>query len=236
MIKAIRKNGAVLALFALASTSVVVLTHTLTIDTINEQKEKNLLKQLNQVIPEEMHDNNLFTSCTLLVSPRFLGTDKPMPVYIAKKNNQRTGLAMEAIAPDGYNGNIRILIGFDSWGTVTGVRVLEHNETPGLGDKIDKKVSDWVDSFVGKNLERSREIKGIDGNTGASSRGGMAIPKQSLTLEEWNVRKDGGQFDAFTGATITPRAVVKATKNASIYYHQISESIAHRPQNCGEQR
>lgn len=208
MIRAMRKNGAVLALAALLSTGLVAVTHLLTKDTIAEQQRLQLLKVLNQVIPEQMHDNALAKTCTLVTNPA-LGVDTPMPVYIATKDGKTTALAIEAIAPDGYNGAIKILVGVDTNNTVLGVRTLYHNETPGLGDKIDLNVSDWVLSFSGKNIEGEND-------------------------KRWAVYKDGGQFDQFTGATITPRAVVNAARKAAWYTMQNMESIARQPENCGD--
>lgn len=207
MIRAMRKNGAILALAALLSTGLVAITDSLTKETIAEQQRIQLLKVLNQVVPESLHDNEMATSCTLVTSPS-LGTPEPMPVYIATKEGEPTAMAVEAIAPDGYNGAIKVLVGVDTNNTVLGVRVLSHNETPGLGDKIDLNVSDWVLSFSGKTLE-SKDDK------------------------RWAVYKDGGQFDQFTGATITPRAVVNAARKAAWYAMQNKDTIVRQPKNCG---
>lgn len=207
MIRAMRKNGAILALAALLSTGLVAVTNLMTKDTIAEQQRLQLLRVLNQVIPESMHDNPLAKTCTLVSDPA-LGVDGPMPVYIAQKDGKVTALAVEAVAPDGYNGAIKILVGIDTNNKVLGVRTLSHNETPGLGDKIDLNVSDWVLSFSGKQIEGEND-------------------------KRWAVYKDGGQFDQFTGATITPRAVVSAARKAGWYTMQNWESIARQPQNCG---
>ncbi|WP_325893375.1 electron transport complex subunit RsxG [Grimontia sp. NTOU-MAR1] len=207
MIRAMRNNGAILALAALLSTGLVAVTNTLTKDTIAEQQRIQLLRVLNQVIPEDMHDNALAKTCTLVTSPNLV-TSEPMPIYIATKNGEPTAMAVEAIAPDGYNGAIKVLVGVDTNNTVLGVRVLSHNETPGLGDKIDLNVSDWVLSFNGKNIESEDD-------------------------KRWAVYKDGGQFDQFTGATITPRAVVSAARNAAWYAMQNKDTIVRQPLNCG---
>ncbi|WP_394212736.1 electron transport complex subunit RsxG [Enterovibrio calviensis] len=208
MIRAMRNNGAILALAALLSTGLVAITNTLTKDTIAEQERLQLLQVLNQVIPKDLHDNALARQCTLVTSPA-LGTDAPMPVYVATKDGQPTALAIEAIAPDGYNGAIKVLVGIDTNNTVLGVRVLKHAETPGLGDKIDLNVSDWVLSFSDKPLEGADD-------------------------KRWAVYKDGGQFDQFTGATITPRAVVNAARKAAWYAMQNIDTIARQPLDCGD--
>ncbi|WP_159738201.1 electron transport complex subunit RsxG [Vibrio atypicus] len=207
MLNAIRKNGAVLAIFACASTGVVALTHYLTKDQIQQQEQAQLLSVLNQVIPHDLHDNDLYQACTLITDPS-LGTDKPMPVYMATLNDQPSALAIEAIAPDGYNGAIKLIVGIKQDGTVLGSRILSHQETPGLGDKIDLRVTDWILGFNGKTLTEENQ-------------------------STWKVRKDGGQFDQFTGATITPRAVVKAVRNTVQYVNDHRTDILSQPLNCG---
>ncbi|WP_064605235.1 electron transport complex subunit RsxG [Photobacterium sp. J15] len=207
MLNAMKKNGGVLAVFALLATSLVSVTHLLTEGRIQEQQQKELLKVLNQVIPAESHDNELYKSCTLVASEQFLGTPEAMPAYLAKKEGQVSGVAIEAIAPDGYNGAIKLIVGLDIEGVVTGVRILSHNETPGLGDKIDTRITDWIYSFTGKKLEGEKDSR-------------------------WAVRKDGGDFDQFTGATITPRAVVGAVKNVSLYYQRHQQELFNQPLNC----
>lgn len=110
---------------------------------------------------------------------------------------------MPVVAPDGYSGNINLLVGIDMSGAILGVRVTSHRETPGLGDQIELKKSDWIKSFNGRTL---------------------GSPPHS----EWNVKKNGGEFDQFTGATITPRAVVKAVQKALIYFRENRQAIRER--------
>ncbi|WP_047045121.1 electron transport complex subunit RsxG [Vibrio mexicanus] len=207
MLKAIKKNGLTLAIFACASTGVVAVTHYLTQDKIHQQEQAQLLSVLNQVIAPDQHDNELYQACTLVSDP-MLGTNENMPVYLATLNGEPNGLAIEAIAPDGYNGRIKLIVGMDNQGVVTGTRILAHQETPGLGDKIDLRVSNWITSFTGKTVTEDNQ-------------------------DSWAVRKDGGQFDQFTGATITPRAVVKAVKNAVMFVEDNRDTIWSQPLNCG---
>ncbi|NOI94735.1 MULTISPECIES: electron transport complex subunit RsxG [Vibrio] len=207
MLNAIKKNGLVLAIFACASTGLVAVTHYLTKDQIKQQEQAQLLSVLNQVIPHDLHDNELFSSCTL-VQAEELGTEQAMPAYIAKINGEPSAIAIEAIAPDGYNGAIKVIVGMKIDGTILGTRVLSHQETPGLGDKIDLRVSDWILSFAGKQVTDSN-------------------------LDRWKVRKDGGDFDQFTGATITPRAVVKSVKQTVQYVNQNNQALLAQPLNCG---
>lgn len=185
MIAAMRKNGLVLAVFALLSTGLVAVTNKLTENKIAEQAELQLLGQLNQVIPTSMHDNDLYKSCTLVTAPNALGTDQPMPLYVATKGGKPTAMAIEAIAPNGYNGAIKVLVAADMSGKVTGARVLQHNETPGLGDKIDIRVTDWITHFAGKP-SRVRVINaGQSRKTVANS---TSLPERPLRLARLLVR------------------------------------------------
>lgn len=208
MLTAIRKNGAMLALFACATTGLVAITHALTEQRIIDQQQAQLLSILEQVVPPKSYDNDLAKSCVSVALP-YLATQEKLHAYIAKKDEMPIGLAIETIAPDGYNGAIKLIVGIDNQGTVTGTRVLSQQETPGLGDKIDIRVTDWILSFTGQQL----------------------TPENQST---WAVRKDGGQFDQFTGATITPRAVVKAVKDVLVYINQHREELYQQPVGCGE--
>ncbi|NOH85020.1 electron transport complex subunit RsxG [Vibrio sp. 03-59-1] len=207
MLTAIKKNGLTLAIFACASTGLVAVTQYLTKDAIQQQEEAQLLSVLNQVIPPALHDNELYRSCTLVNDPA-LGTNQSMPAYIATLNGKPSAIAIEAIAPNGYNGAIKLIVGIKADGSITGTRVLSHQETPGLGDKVDLRVSDWILGFTGKKLTEQNE-------------------------SDWKVRKDGGQFDQFTGATITPRAVVGSVKDTVSYVNKNSHTLYNQAFNCG---
>ncbi len=209
MLKAIQKNGLTLALFACASTGLVAITNALTKNQIDHQQQEQLKSILSQVIPPALHDNDLSQACTLVSDP-LLGSKQAMPVYIATYHGEPRAIAIESIAPDGYNGAIQLITGINVDGTITGTRVLSHNETPGLGDKIDLRITDWILSFTGKTVSVDNE-------------------------GSWHVRKDGGQFDQFTGATITPRAVVKAVKKTVQYVQANQQTILNQPLNCGAQ-
>lgn len=201
------KNGFLLALFALICTGLVAVVNQQTADKITQQEQQELMRVLHQLIPDEMHDNDLTAQCTLLLDKEALGTDNPMPAYIATMAGKPVAIAIEAIAPDGYNGNIKLIVGVNTQGEVLGVRTLTHQETPGLGDKIELRKSNWVSQFVGKMLDSQDD-------------------------KQWLVKKDGGDFDQFTGATITPRAYVKAVKNAVWYFNNNQAQIFSQPLNC----
>ena len=208
MLEMMRKNALTLAIFALACTAVVALTHRLTQSTIIEQEQAQLLKVLDELLPDSNHDEPLFDHCVMLTSPQFLGSNNPLPVFTAVKNGEPQGYAIEAIAPDGYSGDIKLIVGVKIDGTLNGVRVLNHNETPGLGDKIELKRAPWILSFNGKSMTDEKDPR-------------------------WAVRNDGGQFDAFTGATITPRAVVKAVRKVLLLVQQQPQLLSQAPA-CGE--
>jgi electron transport complex protein RnfG len=207
MFQAIKKNGATLAVFAFASTGLVAVTHHLTADRIAEQEKKQLQRTLDQVIDPQLYDNPLYSSCVLLSDPR-LGSET-LPAYIATKQDEPVAMAVESVAPNGYNGRITLITGINMQGEILGTRVLSHQETPGLGDKIDTRVSDWILSFNGKQLTDANHA-------------------------QWQVRKDGGEFDQFTGATITPRAVVQAVKNTLAYVQENQLAIINQAPSCGE--
>jgi electron transport complex protein RnfG len=187
------RTGTVLLVFAVVGTALLALTHERTdpIITASQQAEKTAL--LNQVFPAARYDNDLLASQRSVPADDLLGTRQPSALWIARQGGQFAGVVLEAVAPDGYSGDIALLIGIDAAGTVTGVRVTAHRETPGLGDYIDRAKSAWIDQFSGTSL---------------------LAPKD----RGWNVKKDGGHFDARAGATITPRAVVKAVKRALDYF------------------
>ncbi|RYV04034.1 electron transport complex subunit RsxG [Shewanella sp. OPT22] len=201
------KNGLILAVFAMLCTAAVSVVNKVTEGKIAEQKQLQRLKVLEQIIPMQIHDNNLVTSCRAIVEPKALGTEDAVSAFVAFKKEQATAIAIEAVAPDGYNGNIKLIVAADKSGNVLGVRTLEQNETPGLGDKIELSKSNWVKSFNGKSLDNT-------------------------STKQWKVKKDGGEFDQFTGATITPRAYVKAVHKALDYIHNNFDMIVRQSQKC----
>ena len=205
----ITKNGLILAGFALLVTSIVALTQLLTRDEIAIQEQKQLLKILDQVITPDSYDNKLFLHCVPTQSQQFLGTRKSQRAFLAFKGDQPVAAALETIAPTGYNGNIHLIVGIDFNQTVIGVRTLSHQETPGLGDKIELAKSLWINEFSGQGITDHKDRR-------------------------WQVKKDGGQYDQFTGATITPRAVVTAVKNTLIYFTLNKEQLFSENLRCGE--
>jgi len=194
--QSVTRNSIVLGLFAIITTGLVVATANLTKDKIAEEKQNALKRSLFEVMPKERVDNDLLTNTINLPAHGLLGTSQAQLAYVGEKQAQPAGIIMQVVAPEGYGGSINLLVGISSDGKLTGVRVIPpHFETPGLGDAIDVQKSDWIKSFNGKSLT-------------------------NLDEKGWRVKKDGGQFDAFTGATITPRAVVDAVHKALLYFDQ----------------
>ena len=193
-------SAVLLGLFAIAGTGMVSLTYENTAERIAANHRATLLKTLHELIPPEQHDNDMFSDTICVTDPTLLGSNSAVNVYRARKAGQPVAAIIESIAPDGYNGNIYLLVAIRYNGELAGVRVINHKETPGLGDAIDVSRSDWILGFSGKSLQN---------------------PK----LEQWAVKRDGGDFDQFTGATITPRAVVKAVRNSLIYFNQHRDEL-----------
>lgn len=206
MMRSIGRNGLVLGLFALTTTGLVALTYQVTRPLIQDQEQKQLQQTLASVIPARLHDNAIELDC-VRVSDALLGDTQTRTIYRAKRGGEPTALAISAVAPHGYNGNIELLVGVETSGHISGVRVLTHQETPGLGDKIELRVDDWILDFDGLRFD----------------------PANSAN---WAVKKDGGQFDQFTGATITPRAVVSAVRQALQYAAANQQMLVDAANSC----
>ena len=193
-------SAILLAMFAAAGTFFVTFTFDNTIDRITENKRLALLKAFHVLIPPSAHDNDVFADIISVQNKDLLGSNKPVNIYRARKNNKPVAVIINSVAPDGYSGNIELLVAINIDGTLAGVRVVQHKETPGLGDAIEEKRSDWITKFKQRSL------------TDPDKKG-------------WAVKRDGGEFDQFTGATISPRAIVKAVYNTLRYYKENRESL-----------
>ena len=198
--KHILRVGVVLGIFAIVATTMVAYTEQNTRQQIKENERQALLDAINILIPQEQYDNAILQDTILLPATESLGTEEPTQVFRARKQNQPVAVILTVVAPNGYSGRIKMLVGIYNDGTLAGVRVINHKETPGLGDKIDASRSDWIKQFEGLSLENPSSAK-------------------------WKVKKDGGAFDQFTGATITPRAVVKAVKGSLEYFKNHREAL-----------
>ncbi|KAB8313541.1 electron transport complex subunit RsxG [Erwinia endophytica] len=207
MLDAIRKNGVTLAIFAAVTTGLTAVINTVTKSTIDHQTVLQQKTLLDQVVPPEMYNNAMQQECYLVTDPA-LGNGSPHHLYLARKDGQPVAVAVETTAPDGYSGAIQMIVGANFTGKVLGVRVIEHHETPGLGDKIELRISNWINSFNGVQLSGKDD-------------------------KRFAVKKDGGDFDQFTGATITPRAVVNAAKRTTLFIETLPEKLASLP-TCGD--
>ena len=207
MLTQMRRNGLILAGFALAAITLVMITQWLTQDRIDSQQRSELMSTLNTLIPPAQHDNDLYADCTMVTAPDALGLSQAQPVYRSRMQGEPNALALRTTAPDGYSGNIHMLVAVDIHGVVQGVRVLSHRETPGLGDKIELRRNDWILSFDGERIRNDNDPR-------------------------WDVRRNGGMFDAFTGATITPRAVINAVERTVRYANQNRDALFAAAANC----
>lgn len=193
-------SGLFLWLFAVVGTTFVAVTENLARDPIIENERRMLLRNLNALLPAEKLDNDIVTDTLRIQASSLLGTKDASLVYRARYQGKPVAAIFNSIAPNGYSGKIHLLVGVYYDGSIAGVRAVKHNETPGLGDAIEIQKSDWILDFNAKSL----------GNPPA---------------DQWLVKRDKGVYDQFTGATITPRAVVQAVKNTLLYYEQNAEII-----------
>jgi electron transport complex protein RnfG len=197
-------SAVLLGLFAIIGTAMVAFIHDATAERIAANHRAFLLKSLHILVPPEQHDNDLFTDFITVTNKDLLGTDKPVRVYRARQEKQPVAAIINTIAPDGYSGSIELLVAIRYDGTLAGVRVVKHKETPGLGDAIEASKSDWVLGFNNRSLT-DPEKKG------------------------WGVKRDGGIFDQFTGATISPRAIVNAVYRSLLYFDAHKDELFDKP-------
>ena len=182
------RAGLQLGLAALVATALLAGTYFLTRDRIQAAEQQARLQALEVVLPPERYDNNPLADTVQVQAAAWLGSEATT-VHRATLAGEPSALVFETVAPDGYGGPIRLLVAVGRDGVVLGVRVTGHQETPGLGDDIEADRSDWITRFRGRAL----------GDPPAAG---------------WAVRRDGGDFDQFAGATVTPRAVVRAVHRA----------------------
>jgi len=187
------RSSLLLGLIALLGTALLAGVNGLTHERILDQEKRRVLQQLNAIVPTTLYNNDLLEDVIEIKDEVSFRHPAAVTVYRARMDDQPVAVMMLVTAPDGYNGDIRLLAGIDAGGTVLGVRVVSHRETPGLGDPIEAERSDWILGFANKSL-RNPETGG------------------------WAVKRDGGQFDQFTGATISPRAVVRTIHNTLLYF------------------
>jgi electron transport complex protein RnfG len=198
------RAAGVLSGFAVLGALLVAVTWESTAERIAANERAYLLRTLAEVLPEGEYDNAVYEDAISVRDPELLGTDEPVTVYRARDGDTPVAAVLTPTAPAGYSGPIRLLVGIRADGRLSGVRVVSHRETPGLGDKVEVERSDWILGFKGLSLRNP-------------------LP------EDWAVQRDGGVFDQFTGATITPRAVVSAVRDALIYFRQHRDALFAAP-------
>lgn len=203
------RTATILLLFTLVFTALMAATYFATRPAIEQSARAEKMKLIGEVLPHERYDNDLLADGVALPPIAALGLDDPSTAYRARKGGRPVALVVEAAAPDGYSGRIGLLLAVDADGRLLAMRITQHKETPGLGDYIDprkdkNKARPWIDQFDGKSLD---EIK----------------------PEQWKVKKDGGVFDAHTGATISARAVINASGRALAWLRDNRDQLFQLP-------
>ena len=193
-------GGAILAALAAVCTALVAVTHSATASRIAANEQAYLEQSLQPVLEGIEYDGLLSESTIVLQPPHGLPGNEPVSIYRVFADGAPIAALFVVTARDGFAGPIRLLVGIDGDGVVTGVRVLAHRETPGLGDLIDADKSDWILQFTKRSL----------GNP---------------ALASWAIKRDGGEFDQLTGASITPRAVIKAVRDTLIYFSENEQTV-----------
>ena len=187
-------SGVLLGLFGILGAGLVALSHDGTAERIARNERDALLHQLHVLVPRDQVDNDMLEDVIEVSAPEALGIDKTT-VYLGRRSGEPVAAVFSPVSTPGYAGPINLIVAVRYDGTLAGVRVLSHRETPGLGDKIEEQRSDWILGFEDKSL--------LD-------------PRPS----DWKVKRDGGSFDQFTGATITPRTIVRGVKTALQYFDE----------------
>ncbi|MFP4243941.1 MAG: electron transport complex subunit RsxG [Ectothiorhodospira sp.] len=203
MIRNVLISAVLLSLFGLIGATLVATVHQGTQARIQANRDDVTLERLHEILPEGAYDNAIVKDTVRLSDPLLGGEDRR--VYRARQDGRPVAAVFSVVTHDGYAGDIRLLVGVLADGRIAGVRVVNHQETPGLGDDIEAAKSDWIRGFE----ERA-----------------LGDPPR----EEWAVRSDGGVFDQFTGATITPRAVVEAVRDTLIYFRGHRDQVFAAPE------
>lgn len=198
--KRVGYQAALLGGFATLAAALLVIGNITTREAIAQRQAEDIQSSLKQVIPDDIHDNNLLED-TVIIDEKW----QSILFYRATLGGKLTAAAF-SVYGKGYSGDINLMMGVDTSGNILSVRILSHTETPGLGDKIEEKKSDWIYSFDGHSLSNTPDA-------------------------DWAVKKDGGKFDQFSGATITPRAVIKAVKKGlEIFNKHLPELLNKQPE------
>jgi electron transport complex protein RnfG len=193
-----------LAIVAAVLTAAITLVASFTRERIADNEQAWIKQRLDALVAPDSHDNDLLADSIAVTAPDLLGSSQPVRIYRARRGGIPVAAVIRPIAPDGYRGPIELLVAIGQDGSLIGVQVIRHEETPGLGDAFESRDIHWLDRFRGRSLTDPPPPR-------------------------WTVKRDGGEFDAFTGATITPRAIVKAVRNSLEYYQRNSQRIFELP-------
>lgn len=204
----ILKSATALGLVAVIGSALLTVVYHLTAERIAAQERQAVQRQLSRILPPGRYDNELQDDRISFRDEAHFPKRQTVTAYRARAAGNPVALIFRFTAVNGYNGDIQLLTGIYGDGSLAGVRVISHKETPGLGDGIEEEKSDWVLDFEGKSLDKP-------GQAG------------------WAVRHDGGEFDQFTGATITPRAIVEAVHSALEYFDQHRAELFTAPSGTG---
>jgi H+/Na+-translocating ferredoxin:NAD+ oxidoreductase subunit G len=177
----------------------IIIVHNISKDKISINKERAALAVINEVMPIK-YDNDLFNDNVIIDVPAYINPTKSITAYRARVNNQPRAVSLMPVMTKGYNGNISLIIGIAYDGALTGVRILQHNETEGFGDKAHQDKTDWLLGFNNHSFE-------------------------GLPEEKWAVKKDGGEFDQLSGATITSRSIINIVYKVLEYYSENRNSF-----------
>ena len=196
--QAIRRSAIGLGIFAVFTAGIIAVTQTLTADLITANEREFEARALYELVPESLRDNDLLETAFVvelagMSDTQLLRLNREARWYQARMNGDVTAVILPFVAPEGYTEPIRLIAAIDISGTLLGVLVITHKETPGLGDQIETSKSDWIYSFNGESFD-------------------------TIEPDQWQVKKDGGVFDSMTGATITPRAVVRAVARTLTFF------------------
>ncbi|HKJ87998.1 MAG TPA: RnfABCDGE type electron transport complex subunit G, partial [Gammaproteobacteria bacterium] len=144
--------GGILALIAVGGAGLLASTKQITTPVIRENLRADRLAQIHELVPHHRYDNDLLEDTIQVRDQAHLGTSDPVTIYRARKAGKPVAVAFQAVAPDGYNGRIVLLLAIWADGDLAGVRAVAHQETPGLGDRIETSKSDWIKQFNGHSL------------------------------------------------------------------------------------
>ena len=194
------KTACIMIAFTVVGTLSLAIIHHTTKAPISKAEAAVRMNLFGQILPASLYDNDLLQDAVKFPSGGDLANRDETMIHRARLKGAPSAVILEATAPDGYSGDIKLLVAIKSSGEIVGVRVLDHKETPGLGDYIDIAHSNWIKNFDAQSLDKTND-------------------------DAWFVKKDGGQFDFTTGATITPRAVIKAVHKVLKFYQAHQQVI-----------